>query len=731
MPATAPSPASKRAYLLIPFTVLLVLHPLLIHGPSCGQDLAFHLQSWLDAAHQLRHGTLYPHWDITAAWNAGEPRFLFYPPISWMLGAILTLIFPINLCPTIFIAIALLLSGFTFHKLATEFASPNAALLAATLYLANPYMLFTAFERSALAELLAAAWIPLLLLALLRPTPANLPTALRTIRNIAIPLALLWLTNAPAAVIGSYALALIATLRVLTTLFTSTTLSSRLKAVGRSGGRGPRRAFLGSWVTKTPSSPAPPTDPAPATIRYPKASALGLPQTKGGFSPWGMPFRLALTHLASATLGLTLSALYLLPAAYERKYVQTAMALLPNMRYQDNFLFTPTTDPAHNAVNHTISLLALTLLLLTAGALLTLLTRLALTRKLIPHENSVIPSEAPNSTSLAVKNPVILSEARSAQPKDPEEFRPTQTSPPFSTDTPRLAYTLSFLTLIIAFLLTPLSTPIWQHLPNLAYLQFPWRLLTLLTPILALSVALLLDTRNNLGAPFMAWLHRDMSGPATALTLLLPLAIAVPAYRLYHQPPDPTDDPTHLAQLFTTHHGFPPTDEYTPTLADNDPLRTNNPAYWLARSPNDPAPNTTPTAAELNPTLDTDDTPIPDTETLSTPAPHHLTLNLAQPSILVLNLRDYPNWDVTGTGLDTMSIEHYPEPPRNDGLIALQLPRGQRTINITWHRTPDQTLGLILSALSLIVLALTFRRRSSPARSSNPRRPRRTPARVT
>ncbi len=220
MPATAPSPTPKRAYLLIPFAVLLVLHPLFIHGPTCGQDLAFHLQSWLDAAQQLRHGTLYPHWDATAAWNAGEPRFLFYPPLSWMLGAVLTLIFPTALCPTIFIAIALLLSGFTFHKLASEFTSPDAALISSTLYLANPYMLFTAFERSALAELLAAAWIPLLLLALLRPPP--------TLRGIAIPQALHWLTQAPAAVIGSYTLALVATLRVLIAIVApATELSSR------------------------------------------------------------------------------------------------------------------------------------------------------------------------------------------------------------------------------------------------------------------------------------------------------------------------------------------------------------------------------------------------------------------------------------------------------------------------------------------------------------------------
>jgi len=679
MPASAPSPAPKRAFILIPFAVLLVLHPLLIHGPSSGQDLAFHLQSWLDAAQQLRHGTLYPHWDITAAWNAGEPRFLFYPPISWMLGAILTLIFPIALCPTIFIAIALLLSGFTFHKLASEFTSPNAALIASTLYLANPYMLFTTFERSALAELLAAAWIPLLLLALLRPAPTDTPSSLRTIRNIAIPLALLWLTNAPAAVIGSYTLALLATLRIVFSFATK-------KA------RHPERTLNAvKGESKDPETYSQPLSPISFQPRSPS------------------PLHLALTYLAGTLLGLTLPAIYLLPAAYERRYIQTAMAILPNMRYQDNFLFTHTPDAAHNTVNQTISLLALTLLLITTLSLIAIfLTRQNLTHKTLTHENTV-----------------ILSEARSAQPKDPEELHATDTARPFPTNTP-LPPTLALLTILIAFLLISLSAPIWHHLPNLAYLQFPWRLLTLLTPILALSVALLLDrfpgtikpspSAQDLGAPSVrAFADGWDANPrghtlTTALTLLLPLALAIPAYRLYHQPCDPTDDPTHLGQLFATHHGFPPTDEYTPTLADNDPLRSNNPAYWLAVHPNDPAPNTTPTAVELNPSLDTDDTPVPDTQTLSTPAPHHLQIHAPTRSYLILNLRDYPNWDINTTPKLSPSAQDPTHIPRPDGLIAISLNHvDDYTIDIHWRRTPDQQLGLALTALALITLALTYR----------------------
>ena len=69
-------------------------------------------------------------------------------------------------------------------------------------------MLFTAYERTAYAELLAAAWIPLLLHAILRRQV--------TIPRIAIPIALLWLTNAPAAVMSCYALALLTIIRLAT-----------------------------------------------------------------------------------------------------------------------------------------------------------------------------------------------------------------------------------------------------------------------------------------------------------------------------------------------------------------------------------------------------------------------------------------------------------------------------------------------------------------------------------
>ena len=61
-----------RPLLLIALAALIVVHPLIVHGCSCGHDFDFHLLNWMEAASQWSHGTLYPHWAYTPAYNAGE-----------------------------------------------------------------------------------------------------------------------------------------------------------------------------------------------------------------------------------------------------------------------------------------------------------------------------------------------------------------------------------------------------------------------------------------------------------------------------------------------------------------------------------------------------------------------------------------------------------------------------------------------------------------------------------
>jgi hypothetical protein len=195
--------------------VLIVIAPLVVRGTSCGQDFDFHLQSWMEVARQWRLGVIYPHWVASANFGAGEPRFVFYPPLSWILGALLGTILPAwTWTPIAFIALCVLAMGISFYKMACEWMPPHSAEIAACLYTISPYIFFVVYERGALAELLAALWLPPLVLYALCPNRAPAQTGwlnrLQFTPQLALVVAALWLTNAPAAVMGSYMLAIIA-----------------------------------------------------------------------------------------------------------------------------------------------------------------------------------------------------------------------------------------------------------------------------------------------------------------------------------------------------------------------------------------------------------------------------------------------------------------------------------------------------------------------------------------
>jgi hypothetical protein len=201
-----PTPTSeatrlKRRRSLVLASVGIALLPLAWRGASCGHDFDFHLESWMEVVRQWHQGVLYPHWVASANYGAGEPRFVFYPPLSWMLGAFLGAILPWTWTPLTLTLIALLAMSASFFRMAREWIPEDNAALAACLYVLNPYILFVAYERTAYGELLAGVWMPLLVLYSLRKAPA-LP-------QLALVIAALWLTNAPGAVMGCYTLALI------------------------------------------------------------------------------------------------------------------------------------------------------------------------------------------------------------------------------------------------------------------------------------------------------------------------------------------------------------------------------------------------------------------------------------------------------------------------------------------------------------------------------------------
>jgi uncharacterized membrane protein len=146
----------------------VAITPFFWWGSPSGHDFEFHMDSWMEVLGQWKYGIIYPRWAALAHWGYGEARFLFYPPASWTLGAALGAVLPWKMVPGAYCWIALLLAGAAMYRLAREWLAAPDALFAAVFYALNPYHVLLVYWRSAYAELLAAALLPLLLVCLLR-----------------------------------------------------------------------------------------------------------------------------------------------------------------------------------------------------------------------------------------------------------------------------------------------------------------------------------------------------------------------------------------------------------------------------------------------------------------------------------------------------------------------------------------------------------------------------------
>jgi len=559
--------------------------PQVIAGVSCGHDFDFHLLSWLEALNGWRHGILYPHWATTPNFGAGEPRFVFYPPLTWMLGALLRFaIKPLRWTPLTEIALLLWATGLGTRALACELLTEGAATLAGCAAIFSGYALFTAYERSAFGELTGGLWIPLLLLFALRDRKPGAPWLARALDGSAAALTLVvagaWLSNVPLGVMASYLLAAVALAAALL-----------------------RR----SWAPVVRAT-------------------------------------------AAAAIGVGLASFFLVPAAWEQRWVDVKQITDdPGERIENSWLFARHADPAmefHDTVLLKASIIAVTML---AVALVCLL--IAWRRGAMRGRRSLwIP--------LALIAPAIL------------------------------------------FLLLPVSLPVWNLLPELKFLQFPWRWLVVLEAPMAIFLAAAVW-------PERRWLRIAV----TAICMLLFAGAAWAACLALTQDCDADDSPWGLQNAFRSGAGVAGTDEYEPPGADDGLVAMGLPGACLV---SDPAIALGAPSPDTNPTWDPSQGTCEATLEPSTNSPEHLRLTGSVPhdGYLVLRLRRYPAWRVTLNGKPAEMDDQ-----RDDGLMAIDVQKGPVDLAADWTTTRDVVAGRWLSVLALFLvtaLCLLERRMARP-----------------
>ena len=549
--------APRRAW-LVAFgvsltTALLIVSPFFWLGTASGHDIAFHASSWLDVAGQWKEGILLPRWCEWANNGFGEPRFIFYPPLSWLLGAALGFVVPWNAVPGTFIVFAQTLAGIFMFALARRFFPAVAAIFAAACYTANPYALMVVYMRSDFAEELACSLLPLLLLAALQLCGVmenRWRSGTRVTAIFALLFAGMWLSNAPAGVLASYSMAL-----------------------------------LFAWAAVVRKSPA--------------------PLWRGA---------------AGLALGFGLTGFYLLPAAYEQRWVNIGQALSSGLQPAQNFLYTKIADPEHNQFNWIASSIAV-LLMAMAGA------------------------------------SAIVAYRSASKEEFGAEKRPWQA--------------LLLLSAAAVVLMLRSSLILWEHLPKLQFVQFPWRWMG----ILAVPYAYFSGAAARRWRPGWVW------------ALIVVIASAGTAAFLVHKAWWDSDDIPVLLEAIANGKGFDGTDEYDPAKDDHTNLPATAPPVQIL--PREGAETAEPNAKIRIPRW--------------TAEAKELTVTAPQPLRLAIRLLDYPAWhvEVNGRGVT-------PETPESTAQIILLLPSGTQRINIRFARTPDRGLGSGISLTGLLTLAACF-----------------------
>lgn len=540
--------------------------PNFLLGNVSGQDFQFHIASWMETAQQWHQGILYPRWAEWANWGFGEPRFIFYPLASWMLGAALGCVLPWRAAPGAFMWLAIVIAGMSTWRLAREWLDAPRARAAAVLYALNPYNLVLAYYRSDFAELLAVALLPLLIWAALH----SIRSEWRAVPALAVIFAGVWLSNAPAGVIATYSLVIVLMVGCLL-----------------------RRGLQ--------------------------------PLLAGGAAMAG---------------GFGLAAFYILPAAWEQRWVQIEQVISPDLTPAQNFLFSKTNDPEFVLFNWKMSAIALGMILVSGVAAVFVARRRRKLRE--------------------------------------------------------IWWTLIALGVVAAAVMFPASWFLWKLLPDLQFIQFPWRWMEVLALTFAIFGAAALSEKPSRRA---TWIMIVIAGGAIAISA---------AFTIADTWWDADGVPVMMDSI-RSGQGYEGTDEYAPLGCDRFDL------------PGNPDDTTRPLgvsskAAPMVQLFDPDSGDLGSADEIR-PAVKEwsaerklVSVEAASPATLALRLLNFPAWNVRVNG---RAVRADSAPDTAQMLVPILA--GRQEIQVQFRRSWDRTAGgaiSIVTAVALLGMALKFRSES-------------------
>jgi hypothetical protein len=604
-----------RGVALILLAAVVACVPVVRHMPTCGDDLQFHMLSWFDAQRSWRLGVAYPQWSMSANFGAGEPRFVFYPPLTWMLGALLGLALPWTWVPVAMMFVLLAGSGFAARAMARRLLPETTAAMAGVAAVWSLYALFTAYDRTAFGELAGGVWVPLVLLYAMedrRPEAEVWRRAMDRALPLALAVAACWLSDAPAGVMAVY-------------LLIAVSVASAVMAK--------------AWFPLV------------------RAAVGGL-------------------------LGVGVMGAYLVPAAWEQRWVNIREAAGegdPGLRVENNWLFGHSALPGmatHDAGLHFVSEVVVAMVgvaVVCAGVVWWRGRESILTGASTPsgETQGLSPGLPAPHLPLGFN---IRAEARTLQAR-------------------RMWVVLACVPVAVLVLQLPLSAGVWQVVPKLRFLQFPWRWLLVLEAPLAVLLAGALWPSGETKA-WKRWAMGVGFGGVVVSSLLYVSGTGFMGNCNVEEVP-----PGLTAEL-AKGAGSWGADEYATLGSEDLMVASGLPDVCVVEQADavlgtgaGPDQNPAWTAAQGS-CLATAQA------TVRTPDRLRVSFDSAGAGWAVVKLRRYPAWQVRVNEAEVRGM-----PVRVDGLMVVPVAKGRVEIVADWTTTEDVVVGRWLSVACAVMLA--------------------------